>query len=43
MLVASGIRSRRRAADALGVEDPDAEFRRWLEEEAAITGGAEAD
>ncbi len=32
-LVAAGIHSRRRAADALGVEDPDAEFSRWLEEE----------
>jgi len=35
-LVATGIHSRRRAADALGVEDPEGEFRRWLEEEAAI-------
>src|ERR687893_2338306 len=34
-LVEAGIHSRRRAADALGVEDPDGEFRRWLEEEAA--------
>lgn len=33
-LVAAGIHSRRRAADLLGVEDPDAEFTRWLEEEA---------
>jgi hypothetical protein len=32
VLVAAGIHSRRRAADTLGVEDPDAEFRRWLEE-----------
>ena len=32
-LVAAGIHSRRRAADTLGVEDPDAEFARWLEEE----------
>jgi hypothetical protein len=31
-LVASGIHSRRRAADELGVEDPELEFRRWLEE-----------
>ena len=33
-LVAAGIHSRRRAADELGVEDPEAEFRRWLEEQA---------
>ncbi len=33
-LVQAGIHSRRRAADTLGVEDPDAEFARWLEEEA---------
>jgi len=41
VLVASGIHSRRRAADELGVEDPEAEFRRWLEEqrEAAGLGG----
>lgn len=31
-LVAAGIHSRRRAADELGVEDPETEFRRWLEE-----------
>ncbi len=37
-LVASGITSRRRAADELGVEDPEAEFARWLEEQAAVTG-----
>jgi hypothetical protein len=36
VLVATGIHSRRRAADALGVEDPEGEFARWLEEEAAI-------
>jgi hypothetical protein len=36
-LVAAGIHSRRRAADELGVEDPDLEFQRWREEEAAIT------
>jgi hypothetical protein len=35
-LVAAGIHSRRRAADALGVEDPDAEFERWLAEEARM-------
>ncbi len=33
ILVASGIHSRRRAMEELGVEDPDAEFGRWLEEE----------
>ncbi len=32
-LVAAGIHSRRRAADELGVEDPEGEFRRWLAEE----------
>ena len=37
VLVEAGIHSRRRAADALGVEDPEGEFRRWLEEEAAIS------
>ncbi len=31
-LVAAGIHSRRRAADELGVDDPDREFQRWLEE-----------
>jgi hypothetical protein len=31
-LVAAGIHSRRRAADNLGVGDPEAEFARWLEE-----------
>jgi hypothetical protein len=40
-LVAAGIHSRRRAAHALGVDDPDAEFARWLEEEQAKgTSGA---
>jgi hypothetical protein len=34
-LVEAGVYSRRRAADELGVEDPDLEFRRWLEERAA--------
>jgi hypothetical protein len=32
-LVEAGIHSRRRAADELGVEDPEVEFRRWLEEQ----------
>ena len=34
-LVEAGNHSRRRAADELGVEDPEAEFRRWLEEQSA--------
>jgi hypothetical protein len=38
-LVASGIHSRRRAADELGVDDPDAEFSRWLEEQGMVGGG----
>jgi hypothetical protein len=36
VLVAAGIHSRRRAADALGVEDPEGEFARWLEESARV-------
>jgi hypothetical protein len=32
-LVVAGIHSRRRAADELGVADPETEFARWLEEE----------
>jgi hypothetical protein len=36
VLVAAGIHSRRRAADALGVEDPESEFARWLEEQEAL-------
>ena len=35
-LVASGIHSRRRAADLLGVPDPDAEFRQWQEEQQTV-------
>jgi Phage portal protein, SPP1 Gp6-like len=35
-LVAAGIHSRRRAADELGVADPDSEFERWREEAAAL-------
>ena len=34
--VGAGIHSRRRAMDELGMEDPDAEFGRWLEEEEKI-------
>jgi hypothetical protein len=33
ILVGAGIHSRRRAMDELGMEDPDTEFGRWLEEE----------
>jgi hypothetical protein len=33
-LVAAGIHSRRRAANEMGVEDPDTEFERWREEES---------
>lgn len=39
VLVQSGIHSRRRAADELGVEDPESEFRRWLEERGMEAGG----
>jgi hypothetical protein len=42
-LVQAGIHSRRRAADELGVEDPDGEFRRWLEEEGMARDGARPD
>jgi hypothetical protein len=35
-LVQSGIHSRRRAMDEVGVEDAEGEFRRWLEEREAI-------
>jgi len=34
-MVLAGIHSRRRAADELGVEDPEGELRRWQEEETA--------
>jgi len=40
-LVSAGIHSRRRAADELGVADPDAEFSRWLEEERSVEAGSE--
>jgi Phage portal protein, SPP1 Gp6-like len=39
-LVAAGIHSRRRAADELGVEDPESEFERWQAEES-ISGSAD--
>jgi len=35
-LVQSGIHSRRRAMDEIGVEDPEAEFNQWLEEREVI-------
>ena len=35
-LIQSGIHSRRRAMDELGVADPETEFRRWLEERSQI-------
>jgi hypothetical protein len=38
-LVAAGIHSRRRAADNLGVGDPEAEFGRWLEERRLLGEG----
>ena len=38
-LVAAGIHSRRRAANQLGVEDPESEFERWRTESAAIESG----
>ena len=41
-LVDSGIHSRRRAADELGVADPDAEFARWLDEQERINTIREA-
>ncbi|HXH23089.1 MAG TPA: phage portal protein [Dehalococcoidia bacterium] len=39
-LVAAGIHSRRRAAAEVGVDDPEDEFRRWLEEEAHMRSPA---
>ncbi len=35
-LIQSGIHSRRRAMDEIGVEDPEMEFSRWLEERETI-------
>ncbi len=35
-LVQTGIHSRRRAMDELGIKDPEFEFNRWLEERATI-------
>jgi hypothetical protein len=39
-LVEAGIHSRRRAADELGVADPETEFARWLEEEREAGGSS---
>jgi len=36
VLVQSGIHSRRQAMDELGIEDPETEFARWLEERETI-------
>ncbi len=36
ILVQSGIHSRRRAMDEVGVKDPEMEFKRWLEERETI-------
>lgn len=36
ILVAAGVHSRRRAGDELGVENTEAEFGRWLEEERQV-------
>jgi len=43
VLVASGLQSRRRAMDNLGVEDAEGEFQRWLEEERMLKGGGDGD
>ena len=37
-LVEAGIKSRRRAATDLGLEDPEAEFGQWLEERRLAQG-----
>ncbi len=36
VLVQTGIHSRRRAMDEVGVKDPEMEFSRWLEERETI-------
>jgi hypothetical protein len=41
-LVAAGIHSRRRAADEVGVADPESEFERWREEEERMRVDAAA-
>jgi len=42
VMVAAGIHSRRRAMDNLGVEDPDAELARWLEERRLESDGLQS-
>ncbi len=42
VLVAAGVHARRTAASALGVDDPEAEFARWLEELRATQTAADA-
>jgi hypothetical protein len=37
-LVQNGIHSRKRAMDEVGVKDPEAEFKHWLEEQKEIEG-----
>ena len=37
ILIGAGVHSRRRAMDELGIEDPDTEFERWLEEQEKIS------
>ena len=36
ILIGAGIHSRRTAMDELGIEDPDTEFERWLEEDGRL-------
>ncbi len=36
VLVREGIHSRRKAMDEVGIQDPEAEFRRWMEEQRGI-------
>jgi len=36
LLVQAGVHSRRRAMDEIGIEDPDTEFERWMEERQRI-------
>ena len=38
LLVQAGVHSRRTAMDELGIQDPDQEFNRWLEERTKILG-----
>ena len=43
ILVGAGVHSRRTAMTELGVEDPDAELQRWLEEQGRIEGRSPVD